>query len=119
MRFVIPGVELGDVVQLVDEFLCLHVIWNVDVGLTAPSHCSKRRCWARCTFVSFEMETSGLLAFVLFIVRVLGFVLHTSALSSLWVIDTFASSNTSVLGPPNFLREVESVLVPSKSGGWW
>jgi len=59
LRFVIPGVELGDVVQLVDELLCLYVVRNVDVGLAAPSCCSKRRCWARCTCFSFETSTSG------------------------------------------------------------
>jgi len=45
--------------------------------------CTLRRRWAHCTLVSFETETPGSLAFVLFVMRVLRFVLHTSALGSL------------------------------------
>jgi hypothetical protein len=68
LRFVVPGVELGGVVRLVDELLCLHSVRNVDFGLAVPWSRSKRRLgvrctlrqrWARCTFVSFETEMSG------------------------------------------------------------
>jgi hypothetical protein len=70
--------------------LCLRVVRNVNVGLTVPlSHskhllwvrCILRRRWSCCTFVAFK--TWGSLVFVLFIMQVLGFVLHTLALGSL------------------------------------
>jgi hypothetical protein len=70
--------------------LCLRFVRNVNVGLTVPlSHlkhllwvrCILRRRWSCCTFVAFK--TWGSLAFVLFIMQVLGFMLHTLALGSL------------------------------------
>jgi hypothetical protein len=130
-----------------------HLIRNVDVRLAALSCRSKRRCWARCTFVLFEMstlgsvhitstfctfvsfETSGSLVFLLFVMRVLGFVgarfstpsCHSTCEFLLPMFRHGGLELSTLLRRPipgvwallMFLRDVGPVLVPETSGEWW
>jgi len=122
LRFVVPGIGFSDIIQLVDKLLCLHVVRN-------------HRSRAHCTLVSFETEMSGSLTFVLSVMWVLGFMLHTSALGSLRHVGfgfllpmlfgmvalgcrRLCVVRCQVWALLMFFREVGLGLIPSTSGGW-